>query len=163
MGYASDKSDLDSNAKYVGQMLLQGRDGVNGDSQIIIEGIANDTGFSSGDPVSIWPTNSGYLFDGIINDSKQYVGIIQDTPGATGADVRVCIGGYTYGNMSTDETSTSWGALVEFSSNTLTIQTAATSPTTASIGWVITSGSITTAGEAMIFLDQPWKEVDTTT
>lgn len=168
MGYTQDFSHIDANAKSVGKMLAEGWDGVNGDSQIEVTGIANDTGFTSGDIVSLWPGTSGYLVDDAVNDSKQYLGVVQDTPGSSGVSVKVCIGGLSYLNLSSAQTSTSWGACVAFINNVPSFTDAAgavisTVPTTGTIGWVVSSGSLTTAGEGLVFLDQPWKEVDTTT
>jgi len=160
MSYYSDKTSLNANAAKAGEIMHGRFGGMMGDSQVVIRAKAVDTGFTSGDPVSIWPTVSGYYVDGIVNDTKQYVGICKDTPGAAGDEIDVVIGGFCRANMSTSHTMTAWAGTIEFTSNTLYY--GVTVHTTNSIGWIVSSGTCSTAGTGVIFLDRPWDIIDTT-
>jgi len=138
---------------------------LNGDSQIIVECVAVDTGFTKYDLVSVWPSASGWICDSIVNDADQYVGIVQDTPSSAADRVNVCMGGFTYANPCSAMTVTAWGTEIGICSNELDpIGGGDTSITTRHLGWPVTSGAVTTTtGSFMIFMDRPWNLIDTTT
>ena len=138
---------------------------LNGDSQILVDCVAVDTGFTKYDLVSVWPSASGWICDGIVADQDQYVGIVQDTPSTAGARVNVCMGGFTYANPSSALTATAWATEVGICSDELDPTGGLdTSITTRHVGWPVTSGAVTTvAGNFMIFMDRPWNLIDSTT
>lgn len=156
MGYT--KNLAVANAGNSAEMAKACAPEINGDGQVLALGKANDTSMSSGDPVGLTPTASGWLIDSLTTALKQRFGIIQETPSSAGVEVRVCVGGFTYANWSTAQTCTAWAQTVEFTSDTL--YCAATTPTTNHVGWVVSSGSLTTAGAGMIFMDVPYPVVD---
>jgi len=160
MGYSKEYAYGKVNTSNAAELMKCCRPELNGDCQVIANGLAADTGFTSGDPVGLTPTASGWLVDSLTTNLMQRWGIVQNTPQAAGGDVRVCVGGFTYANWSTAQTCTAWAQTVEFTSDTL--YCAATSRTTNHVGWVVSSGSLTTAG-AMIFMDVPWPFSDIST
>ena len=136
---------------------------LNGDNQLIITGLAADTGITSGDAVNIQPTSSGWLVDDIVDNKKQMWGVLQNTPGEAGAEARVCMGGFTYMNAN-DSTkyATAFGGTLEFCVDVPSATSAVTGITTNHIGWPVTSGVYATAGQQLVFIDRPWEVIDTT-
>jgi len=165
MGYGKEYvGNLTVNTSNAAELMKCCRPELNGDNQIIITGYAYDTGFTSGDAVSVTPSAAGWLIDDVIADQDQFLGVVQDTPGATGEDVRVCMGGMTYvnGNGST-KYATAWGGPIEFVADVPSVTAAVTAIATNAIGWPVTSGAYSTAGSAMMFLSRPWEVIDVTT
>jgi len=160
MGYTKDYFHQIANSSNAAELMKCCRPELTGNTQVITNGLAADTGFTSGDPVGLTPTASGWLVDSLTTKLIQRWGIIQDTPGEAGVSVRVCVGGFTYANWSTDQKCTAWAQTIEWTSDTLLC--AATSITTNHVGWVVDSGTLTTAG-AMIFIDRAWQLSDIST
>jgi len=139
---------------------------VNGDGQILVEAVANDTAITSGMLVSLWPSASGWLADAPVNDERQYMGILQQTPSTAGDRVNVCVGGFCWAFPSSANTCTAWAAEIAVCSNELdALGGGDTFPTTRHIGWICSTGARTTAAGngIFIFIDKPWPIVDTTT
>jgi len=164
MGYSKEYAYGKVNTSNAAELMKCCRPELNGDCQVMITGYAYDTGFTSGDAVSVTPSAAGWLVDDVIADQDQYIGIVQDTPGATGANVRVCMGGMTYvnGNGST-KYATAWAGPLEFCADVPSVTAAVTAIATNAFGWPVTSGAYGTGVARMIFLDQPWKLIDVTT
>ena len=163
MGYT--KNLAVANANHSAELCKSVAPELNGDSQLLIECVAVDTGFTKYDLVSVWPSASGWICDDPVNDADQYMGIVQDTPSTAGDRVNVCMGGFTYANPSSALTCTAWAAEIGICSNELDpLGGGDTSITTRHLGWVVTSGAVTTTtGSMMIFMDTPWRLIDTTT
>jgi hypothetical protein len=160
-GLAAAHTSETSNAE---ELLKSVNPQLDGNCQCIINALAADTAFTSGDPVSIWPTASGWLADDVVDNADQYIGVVQDTPSSAGDDVRVCMGGFTYINyVGSTKLATAYGSVIELSCHALSATGACTTPTTNSFGWPVTSGTQGTGDTRMIFIDRPWKVVDDTT
>lgn len=163
MGYTQDYFKQTANTSNAAELMKCVSPELNGDSQVVINAVTADTGFTSGDAVSIWPTASGWLADDIVDNTKQYFGIAQQTPSSAGQPIRVCMGGFTYMNANgSTKYATSWGGTLEFCVDIPSATSAVTSITTNHIGWPVTSGSYATAGQQLVFLDQAWNVIDTT-
>jgi len=163
MGYTKDYFKQVANTSNADELMKCITMPVNGDGRIMVMAVAADTGFTSGDLVSITPTASGWLADDVIDNAKQYIGIANDTPGAAGESIRVCMGGISYLNLNgSTKYATAFGGCIKTVVDVPSSTQATTDLSTNHVGWPITSGTNTTAGR-LVFMDQPWKIIDSTT
>jgi len=163
MGYTKDLTPQSANAAKSGNLLGSVSPEFSGENQLLVRAVAVDTSIVSGALVALTPSASGWITDTNPDNGLFIAGVLQEAPSSAAAKVNVCVGGFTYANFSSTLTCTAWAAEVDVTSDQICGHVASTTPTTRHLGWPVTSGSNTTAGNGIIFLDQPWALVDSST
>ena len=163
MGYTKDLTPQSANAQYAPELLQAVAPEHTADNQLLVSAVAVDTSIVSGSLVALTPSVSGWITDTNPDNGKFMAGVLQEAPSSAAARVNVCVGGFTYANFSSTITCTAWACEVDVTSDQICAHIGSTTPTTRHLGWPVSSGSCTTAGNGIIFLDQPWSVIDSST
>lgn len=163
MAYTKNLTQLNANAGYSGELCKALAPEISGDNQVLVNAACVDTSIVTGALVQIFPSGSGWGCDTNPDNAKFIPGILQEAPSSAGDRVNVCVGGFTYANLSSTITCTAWACEVDITSDQVCAHIGSTTPTTRHLGWIVSSGSITTAGNGIIFMDRPFIPVDSST